>query len=199
MPGRGEGIGVQESADLGVIISALEVVESGFGVVDVAAVTEGVQGAEGRCQGACCGKRVAPGIVGVVYYCCAAAVQDSGHVTLEVRHIIVCRAVIVQRQRSAGGIVGKGQSIASYGHLVQGTAVVDVAVGLGAVGSMGSQTIHAVGIVPCGDSATATPKACVILRSRMATKDLRTDCLLGTFQVRRSFGALTLAQDDALF
>ena len=32
----------------------------------------------------------------------------------------------------------------------------------------------------------------------MVTKDLRTECLLGTFQVRRSFVALTLAQDDAL-
>jgi hypothetical protein len=32
---------------LGVIISALEVVQPGFGIVDVATVAEGVQGAEG--------------------------------------------------------------------------------------------------------------------------------------------------------
>ena len=102
-------------------------------------------------------------------------------------------------QRSAGGIVGKGQGVAAYGQLAERTAVVDVTVGLGAVGSLGSQTIHAILEVPCGDSATATPKACVILRSRMATRDLRTECLLSTFQVRRSFGFASLAQDDALF
>ena len=43
------GIRVDESSNGRVIVSALEVVESGFGVVDIAPVSEGVMGAEGVC------------------------------------------------------------------------------------------------------------------------------------------------------
>ena len=142
---------------MGVIISALEVVESGFGIVDIAAVAEGVEGAEGGGEVAGGGEGIAPGVVGVIYYRCAGGVQNGGHITLEVRHIVVGGAVQGDGERSAGGIVGKGQGVAAYGHLAQGAAVVDVAVGLGAVCAACPQTIHAVGIVPCGDSATATP------------------------------------------
>ena len=199
MSGGCKRIGVQESANLGIVISALEVVQPGFGVVDIATIAEGVEGAEGGGEVTCYGEGVAPGVVGVGDDGCAGCAQDGGHITLEVRHIVVGGAVIVQRQRSAGSVVGKGQGVASYGHLAQGTAVVDIAVGLGAVCAACPQTVYAILEVPCGDSATATPKACVNLRSRMATRDLRTECLRSTFQVRRSFGVLTLAQDDALF
>ena len=192
-------IRIDKSADLGVIISALEVVEFRLGVVDVAAIAEGVEGTESGCEVTCYGEGVAPGVVGVIYYRCAAGAQDGGHVTLQVRHIVVGGAAQRNGKRSAGSVVGKGQGVAAYGHLAEGAAVVDVAVGLGAVCAACPQTVYAVGMVPCGDSATATPKACVILRSRMVTKDLRTECLLGTFQVRRSFGFASLAQDDALF
>ena len=50
---------------MGVIISALEVIEVRFGVVDVAAVAEGVIGTHGGGLGAGGAENVAPGIVGV--------------------------------------------------------------------------------------------------------------------------------------
>ena len=67
------GIGVDEAADSGIIISALEVVESCLGVVDIATVAEGVQGAEGCGQSAGCGDRITPGVVGIGGYGCSAA------------------------------------------------------------------------------------------------------------------------------
>ena len=65
LPSRCYGVGVYESADCGVIVSALEVIELGFVVIDVAAVAQGVMGAEGSCVGAGGGKGSAPGVVGV--------------------------------------------------------------------------------------------------------------------------------------
>ena len=65
LPSRCYGVGVYESADCGVIVSALEVVQAGFGVVDIAAVAQGVMGAEGGGQVAGGGKGSAPCVVGV--------------------------------------------------------------------------------------------------------------------------------------
>ena len=111
---------------MGVIISALEVVEFRLGVVDVAAVAEGVEGAEGGGEVTCYGEGVAPGVVGVGDHRCAGCAQDGGHVTLEVRHIVVGGAAQRNGKRSAGSVVGKGQGVAAYGHLAERTAVVDV-------------------------------------------------------------------------
>ena len=47
-----------------VVIAGLEVIESGISVVDVAAVAEGVMGAEGGRHSAGLGQGIAPGIVG---------------------------------------------------------------------------------------------------------------------------------------
>ena len=47
LAGGGIGICVEETADGGVVISALQVIEAGFGVVDIAAVAEGIQYANG--------------------------------------------------------------------------------------------------------------------------------------------------------
>ena len=75
-----EGIGVNKSAEGGVIIAGLEVIELRFGVVDIAAVAQGVMGAEGCGQGAGGITQIAPGIVVISYHGCAAAVQNGNHI-----------------------------------------------------------------------------------------------------------------------
>ena len=50
----GESVGVEEAADFGIVVSALQVIEAGFGVVDIAAVAQGVMGTEGGSQVAGC-------------------------------------------------------------------------------------------------------------------------------------------------
>ena len=62
-----ESIRIEESADLGIIVSALEIVEAGFGVVDVAPVAQGVVGTQGAGHGTGGAEDVAPGILGILY------------------------------------------------------------------------------------------------------------------------------------
>ena len=135
----------------------MEVVQPGFGIVDVTTVAEGVEGAEGGGEVTGGGEGVAPGVIGVGDDGCAGGAQDGSYITLQVRHIVVGCAVQGNGERPPGSVVGKGQGVAAYGHLAEGAAVVDVTVGLGAVGSLGTQTVYAILEVPCGDSATATP------------------------------------------
>ena len=125
MSGGCKRIGVQESADFGVIISALEVVQPGFGIVDVATVAQGVQDAEGGSEVAGGGEGVTPGVVGVGDDGCAAGAQDGSYITLQVRHIVVGCAVQGNGERPPGSVVGKGQGVAAYGHLAEGAAVFD--------------------------------------------------------------------------
>ena len=62
-----ESIRIEKSADLGVVVAALEVVESCLGVVDIAPVAEGVVGSQGAGHGTGGAEAVAPGILGILY------------------------------------------------------------------------------------------------------------------------------------
>ena len=93
MAGGSEYIGVDESADSGVIITGVQVVEPGFVVVVVAAVTEGVYG----CQFSGSRKDVAPGIVGVgCHEGIIGRLIDFYHITLQVLDEVVSALQVVQ-------------------------------------------------------------------------------------------------------
>ena len=47
LAGGDEGVGVEETAESGVIISTLQIVKLGFGVVDIATVAQGVEFSQG--------------------------------------------------------------------------------------------------------------------------------------------------------
>ena len=83
MAGGDEDIGVDESTCAGVIVAGLEVIEGGFGVVDIAAVAQGVGFAEGCRHGARGCADEAPGIVGVLHDNGAAAVHDGYDIALD--------------------------------------------------------------------------------------------------------------------
>jgi len=89
-----EGIRIDKSASSGIIISGLEVVEAGFGVVDIAPVAEGVMGTEGGGMRAGSGQDLAPGVVGVPDDHSARGVEKGSYITLCVGHIVVDRAVV---------------------------------------------------------------------------------------------------------
>ena len=140
---------IEESADFWVIVAALEVVQAGFLIVDVAAVAEGVILAQGVCKGAGGGQEIAPGVVGVLDYDCAGFVGDGDYVALEVRQVEVVGAVPNHCQGGTFGIVGKGQLFGADGQLFQFTAHIGIAVGGSAVCPFGTQTVCVVGVVPC--------------------------------------------------
>ena len=129
---------------MGIVVSALEVVEAVFGIVDIAPVAQGIVGAQGASHGTGGAENVAPGIVGVGDHSRSGGVQDGGDIALEVGGIVVSGAVVGDGQRGAAGLIGKGQGVAAHGHLTQLAAIVDIAVRGAAVGPFGP---HAVGIV----------------------------------------------------
>ena len=69
---------VNESANGGIIVTALEIVEACFGVEVIAPVADGV----GGCDGAFGGERVAPGVVGIGGEDCSVGRDDSLDVAL---------------------------------------------------------------------------------------------------------------------
>jgi len=121
----------------------LQVVEAGFGVVDIATVAEGVMGTEGVCL--CSGdvQELAPGVVGVGDYGAVVCVADFYDVALEVGDVTVLGAVIDHRLWRAEGIIGEVQLVGAHAHGGQLAAVIDIAVGGAAVGALGA---HAVSI-----------------------------------------------------
>ena len=118
LPRRGKGVGAHKPADGGVIIAALEVIESRFGIVVIAAVAEGID----RCEVAGLGEDIAPGIVGVGSDFGKARnlvvgsfhPVDRGHVALEVLGEVVFRP-----GRGPGSPVGNAADAAV---LVEGVA-----------------------------------------------------------------------------
>ena len=94
----GVAVGVDESADCRVIVSGLEIVEAGFGILVIAPVAQGVD----LRHGAAGTQDLAEGIVEIRCYLVAAAVYQIHHIALEVRNVIVDRA---------GGPHGVGQGV----------------------------------------------------------------------------------------
>ena len=65
LAGGGEGVRIDESSEAGIVIAGLEVVQAGFGVPDVAMVTQGVIEADSILLAAGDGENTAPCVVGV--------------------------------------------------------------------------------------------------------------------------------------
>ena len=126
----------------------MEVIEACFGVVDIAAVAEGVMGTEGGGMGASGGQDVTPGVVGVPDNHSARGVEKGSYIALGVGHIVVGRAVVDHRHRCTVGTVGKVQNIGANRHAAQTTSVVNILVGVGSRGAADFPLgTHAVGIV----------------------------------------------------
>ena len=150
-----KGVGVEETAEGGVIIAGLEVIQADALVVDIAAVAQGVMGAEGCGQGAGGIAQIAPGIVGVGHHGRAGTVQDRNHIALQIYSIIVGSTIVGDRLRIPGSIGSKGEGIAAHRHLRQLTTCIDVAVSGAAVAAPGAHSVGIVGIIPGGTAAHA--------------------------------------------
>ena len=109
-------IRIDKSAPRRVIIPALQIVQPRFRVVDVSAVAQGVLFAEGGCQRAGGGQRVAPCVVGVGHDARAAGGDETGHVALRVLDVEILRAVVVHGRR-ADFVIGEVHSVVVPRHL----------------------------------------------------------------------------------
>ena len=80
MPGGSKSIPIDKPSRLGVVVSALEIIQLRFPIVDVASVSERVIAAYGGGETAGGVEVVAPGVVEVGGYYCAGLVYDGGAV-----------------------------------------------------------------------------------------------------------------------
>ena len=74
-------------------------------VIDVAAVGQRVEGAEGGRHGAGDGEDIAPGVVGVLHNCHIAGVYNGDDISLQIGHIVANRAVPSDRPRCTKSII----------------------------------------------------------------------------------------------
>ena len=142
LPGAGKRICVDEPTYLRIIITALEIIQPGFSIVDVATVAQRVHLPQGIRHTSGDGKDVTPCIVGILHDSSSAGVQDGDNITLQILHIVIDGIIECNR------IISEVQRIAADCHLHQGTAVVEVLIGSGTVSPLGSQTIGIIGIIP---------------------------------------------------
>ena len=98
--------GVEEAPYLRVVVTRLQVVEAGFGIVIVATIPERVDSAQGACHGTCHRQDIAPCIVLVLHNGAAHGVDNSYHVTLEILDVRVFCSVVL-RTGDTGFVVGE--------------------------------------------------------------------------------------------
>lgn len=133
-----------------IIKTGLEVVERGLLVIDISTVAQRIVSTQSGCHRTGGRQDLAPCVISILNNCRAAGIQDGSNVALYIGGIVVVRAVVGDRQRRSRCVVGKVQGVAAHGHLAQTTAVVDIVIGGGTVGPLGSQTVCIVGIRPGG-------------------------------------------------
>jgi len=125
LPGGYIGVGIDESANCGIIVSGLAVVEAGFGIVVVAAVSEGVNG----CMGAGGRDCIAVGVVFVISGGIACGVNQSYDIALHIGDVIVDCAVLLHSDGGTVGIVEEVENRRSIGFPEEFAAGVIVGMG----------------------------------------------------------------------
>ena len=110
-------IRIQKSLPDRIIIPGPEVIESGFCIVDITSVTEGLDRTQSRSEGTGGGKDSAPGVVNVSDHLSSAAVDQPDHVALEAILVGILRAVVVHDGRAVLGIVEEVQRVAALGQM----------------------------------------------------------------------------------
>ena len=112
MAGGGEGVRIDEPAHGGVIVTAVEVIEVGFGVEVIASVAEGVVVADRPAAGV--GDRaVAPGVIAVGRHNLAGSrVHQTHHVALQVVDVVEHIAAADQAYACPGAVVEEPADVA---------------------------------------------------------------------------------------
>ena len=132
----------------------MEIIEASLGIVYIAAVAQGIQGAEGGGHGAGGAERIAPGVVGISHHTGAGTVDDADHIPLQVGHIVILGAIIGDRLGTAGCVISKAQDITVGIQMHKTAAAVGVAVVLPRPGSPGAHTVSIISEVPCSTVAS---------------------------------------------
>ena len=144
MSGCGVGIRVDKPADCGVIVPALQVVQPGFGVVDITAVAQRVDLSKGGGHASGGGQQSSPGVVGVLHHHGAGSIDDAHDIPLSIPQVVILGTVILDTNGSYS-VIGEVQGVAPPGHLHQLGSQIVVLRYRAAYGLSGAQPIRVVG------------------------------------------------------
>ena len=153
---------IEESADAGIIISGLEVIEFGLLVVYVATVAQGVDHAEGISKHSGGAQNVAIRVIFVAHNNCARSVHDGHYVTLEIGDVIVGSTVVLQRIGLSAGGVEEVEGIASISLPEEFTAGVHVGMLHAVDGFTCTDTVGIIGVAYVGRSVAGGCKLSAI-------------------------------------
>ena len=73
-----------KSAGGGIVVPALEIIPLRFSIIDISTVTERLISSKCSCQGARCGKKLTPTVIGIFYHSILAAVNEFYYITLSI-------------------------------------------------------------------------------------------------------------------
>ena len=91
--GAEDGIRAEEPADVGVVVSGVEVVPARFHVIVVPTIAERVHGSDGGGQAARHGQHFPPSVVRIAYHFHAVRVHDPQYVALYILMVPVLRSI----------------------------------------------------------------------------------------------------------
>ena len=112
------GVGINESADCGIVITGLEVVEAGISIVVVAAVAQGIDFSDVRIIAVAMVRscnNLAVGVILVAGDNIPVGVDDLHHIALQVSDVVIGSAVVLQRIGNTAGIVEEIEGIVAVG------------------------------------------------------------------------------------
>ena len=91
----------------------MEIIESGAGIVIVAAIADGVDRADGGGKGAFRRKVISPSIIVVLYNGCFGGVDDLHHVALQILDVVVIRPIVGKADILARRVENEREGIAA--------------------------------------------------------------------------------------
>ena len=142
LAGGSIGVGIDESADAGIIIARLQIIEFSLSIVDVATVAKRI----GFRKGSGGSQDIAVGVIAIACNHCTASVHDRYYVTLEVGYVVIHSAVVLQYIRHPASIVEEVQCRCTVSFTQQLAACIVIAV-CGPVHRLpGSQAIRIIGV-----------------------------------------------------
>ena len=80
-----------------IVVTALEIIQPGLGIVDISTVAQRIMNAQRGSQGTGGGQQLAPGIVGIFYHRLARAVKDRNDIALEIGGVEIGGAIVRHR------------------------------------------------------------------------------------------------------
>ena len=133
---------IDEAADQGIVIAGLEVIETGFGIVIVAAIAQGIDCGHGAGGGI----YLTIGVIGIRGHPGSGRIDKVHDITLEIGDVVIGCSVIGQGEGAAAGVVGKIPGIRTVCLLQQPTAGIHIAVCFRSNSLAGTDTIQVIGI-----------------------------------------------------